>query len=143
MVRCAFWRDVGGAYPVRAGWETWLLYVAAEKGFRVKLFDNLTFEHERPRGTGHQFVYWGAAMGALGYHPLYAMGRIAVNAMRPSLAPKRALNMFRGYLQAKLGSSDDFIEEYDLPLRSFIKLKQSERISRVITSRLGISYASF
>lgn len=139
MVRCAFWRDVGGAYPIRAGWETWLLYVAPEKGFQVQLFEDLTFEHERPRGAGHQFVYWGAAMGALGYHPLYAIGRIAVNAMRPSLAPKRALNMFRGYLQAKLGSSDKFIEEYDMRLRSFIKLKQSQRISSGVTSRLGIN----
>jgi len=143
IVSCVFWRDVGSAYPVRAGWETWLLYVAAEKGFQVQLFDDLTFEHERPRGTGHQFVYWGAAMEVLGYHPLYAMGRIAVNAMRPSLAPKRALNMFRGYLQAKLGSSDKFIEEYDMPLRSFIKLKQSQRMSHVVGSRVGMVSGSF
>lgn len=136
MVRCSFWREVGGAYPVKAGWETWLLFAAEERGFQVELFEDLVYDHERPRGAGHQFVYWGAAMGNLGYHPLYAIGRIALNAIRPTLAPKRAMNMFRGYLQAKLGSRDNFIRKYDESLRSFVKLKQSQRMSRVIVARL-------
>ena len=41
MVDCGYWREVGGCYPVRAGWETWLLYKALEKGFTVKLFRDL------------------------------------------------------------------------------------------------------
>ena len=136
MIRCSFWREVGSKYPSKAGWETWLLYEAAEKGLKVELLDDLTYEHARPRGAGHQFVYWGAAMGTLGYHPLYAIGRIAVNAVKPPFAPKRALNMLRGYLQAKLGSSDAFIGQYDHSLQSFIRQKQSQRISEVF--RLGL-----
>jgi len=138
MVRSAFWRQVGGKYPLRAGWETWLLYKAAEQGFQVQLFDDLTYEHARPRGAGHQFVYWGAAMGTLGYHPLYAIGRIALNALKPSLAPGRAVNMLRGYLQTELGSDDTFMLPYEGSLRSFVKQKQSQRIVSVMSSTLRI-----
>ena len=140
MVRCSFWRDVGGGYPLKAGWETWLLYKAAERGFEVRLFDDLTYEHARPRGAGHQFVYWGAAMGTLGYHPLYAIGRITINAVKPSFAPRRAVNMLRGYLQAHLGSSDAFIATYDRTLQSFVKQKQSQRMTKLI--RLGLRTGS-
>lgn len=142
LVRCSFWRQVGGEYPLKAGWETWLLYKAAEKGLEARLFNDLTYEHARPRGTEHQFVYWGAAMGTLGYHPLYAIGRITMNAVRPSFAPARAVNMLRGYLQAHLGCSDAFIAPYDHSLQSFVRRKQSQRITKVISLGLRISYAS-
>lgn len=135
MVRCSFWRQVGGAYPVRAGWETWILYRAAQDGFEVQLFDDLTYAHARPRGAGHQFVYWGAAMGTLGYHPLYAFGRIALNALKPPISPRRAVNMLRGYLQAELGSDGPFMIRYDHSLRSFVRQKQSQRIISVLVSR--------
>jgi hypothetical protein len=138
MVRCSFWRTVGSAYPLRAGWETWLLFKAAENGFEVQLFDDLTYEHARPRGAGHQFVYWGAAMSTLGYPPLYAIGRIAVNALKPSLAPARAVNMLRGYLQAELGSADTFMHPYERSLQCFVKQEQSLRIAKVMSSRLRI-----
>jgi hypothetical protein len=138
MIRCSFWRRVGGAYPLKAGWETWLLYKAAEEGFDVQLFDDLVYEHARPRGLGHQFVYWGAAMGTLGYHPLYALGRIAINGFRPSFAPKRAVNMLRGYIQAELGSDDPFILSYEHSMQSFVRDRQSLRIARIVSSRLRI-----
>ena len=137
MICCSFWRGIGGAYPLCAGWETWLLFKAMEQGFEVELFDDLDYTHIRPRGAGHQFVYWGAAMGALGYHPLYALGRIAVNAFRPSLATRRAVNMLRGYLQAELGSDDPFIHAYEASMRSYVKQTQSLRIARIVSSSLG------
>jgi len=31
MIKCSFWKAVGGRYPIRAGWETWLLYKAQEE----------------------------------------------------------------------------------------------------------------
>jgi glycosyltransferase involved in cell wall biosynthesis len=134
MVSSSFWRQIGSAYPVRAGWEAWLLFKATENGSDVKLFDDLTYEHARPRGAGHQFVYWGAAMSTLGYHPLYAFGRVAINALRPSLAPRRAVNMLRGYLQAELGSDDPFIIPYEPSMQSFVKHTQSLRIARIVSS---------
>ena len=127
---------MGELYPVKAGWETWLLYAASEKGLKVDLFDDIFFEHLRPRGAKHQFVYWGAAMQTLGYHPLYVVVRIAKNALVRSVGLKGSMNMFRGYLQARLGSDDSFISPFEQPLRQFVNRKQTHRIADVVASLL-------
>jgi glycosyltransferase involved in cell wall biosynthesis len=132
FIRSSFWREVGEAYPVRAGWETWLLYRALANGFDVKLFDDQVFEHVRPRGAKHQFAYWGAAMQGLGYHPLYALGRIAKNMFGRNVAFKGSLNMVRGYLVATLGSSDSFISTYEPALRRFVRADQGYRVVEVV-----------
>jgi hypothetical protein len=133
MVASRFWSQVGG-YPSKAGWETWLLYKAAQMGMETRLYDDVQFEHARPRGAQHQFTYWGAAMRGLGYHPLYAMGRIAKNALIQPIGVKGAVNMLRGYLQSQLGSEDLFLSPYDDPLRQFVKNDQKRRIRRIVTA---------
>ena len=133
MVNSNFWGQVGGMYPVKAGWETWLLYAAGARGFETQLFDDIVYEHLRPRGTEHQFLYWGAAMQTLGYHPLYALGRMARNVVA---RPRGSLNMFRGYLQAKLGSDDAFMSPFDPSLRSYVSLAQVHRIASAVGSFL-------
>ena len=136
MVHCAFWRQVGCEYPLKAGWETWLLYEAAENGFDVQLFDDLTYEHARPRGSGHQFFYWGAAMGTLGYHPLYATGRLVRNALVRSIGVHGVVNMSRGYLQSQLGSDDPFISPFDESFRQFVEYQQARRIRGIVAADL-------
>lgn len=134
IVNSRFWREVGAKYPVRAGWESWLLYAASQKGLKVKLYDDVAFDLLQPRGTRHQFVYWGAAMVTLGYHPLYALGRIAKNAVSPTIAPRRAINMARGYLEARLGSNDSFLSPFDASLRSFVYQQQAYRLASIVES---------
>lgn len=136
MIESGFWHEVGGNYPIRAGWETWLLYKAEEKDFRMKLFDDLVFFHARPRGAKHQFVYWGAAMQTLGYHPLYAIGRIAKNATARSIGIKGSVNLLRGYLQARMGSADAFIAPFEPSLRKFVRAAQATRIARIVSGLL-------
>jgi glycosyltransferase involved in cell wall biosynthesis len=135
MIDCNFWTDVEG-YPLKAGWETWLLYKAAQRGLRAVLYDDLTFDHARPRGAQHQFTYWGAAMGGLGYHPLYAIGRITKNALVRSIGLKGCVNLIRGYLLSELGSDDSFISPFEKPLREFVFCEQSRRISHLVSSLL-------
>jgi len=131
MIRCSFWRGVGEKYPVKAGWETWLLCKALQKGFEVKLLDDLVFEHLRPRGTMHQFGYWGAAMYTLGYHPLYAVGRTAKNFVTQRTTLKGLVKMLHGYFLALLGSSDPFISRFEQPLRDFVRTQQVHRIAHI------------
>ena len=128
MIKCSFWKAVGGRYPIRAGWETWLLYKAEEEGLQVKLFDDVIFDHRRPRGTMHQFAYWGASMHVLGYNPLYAVGRIAKNLVKHKMPIKGSLNMLRGYVQASLGSSDPYLHPLDKSFRRFVSTQHSRRI---------------
>ena len=133
MVRASFLRDLGNRFPIRAGWEAWLLYAAAQMGLETRLFGDLVYAHVRPRGAGHQFTYWGAAMYTLGYHPLYALGRVARNLIKlTSLNASTAL--LRGYLTAALGSSDPFAAPFDDSLREFVSAQQRREIGRVVAS---------
>jgi glycosyltransferase involved in cell wall biosynthesis len=131
MIKSSFWKTVGGRYPIRAGWETWLLYKAQEKGAAVKLFDDLNFEHVRPRGTIHQFTYWGAAMHVLGYHPLYAFGRIARNLIKRKVPIGGSLNMLRGYVQGCLDPSDPYFSPLESSLREFVSIQQKRQMASI------------
>jgi glycosyltransferase involved in cell wall biosynthesis len=137
LVKSSFWRSVGG-YPLKAGWETWLLYKAQETGHRVELFSEVAFEHVRPRGAKHQLTYWGAAMHGLGYHPLYAMGRVGKNVATRATNIRGSVNMLRGYAQACLGSADPFISPYESSLRQFVRNSQIHGIVRAGSSVLRL-----
>jgi len=130
MVKSSFWVEIGERYPLKAGWETWLLYKAQEKGHAVKMLSEVTFQHVRPRGAMHQLTYWGAAMCGLGYHPLYAFGRIGKNVGTRTTSIRGSANMLRGYTQAWLGSADPFISPYDSSLRKFVRNNQARSIVR-------------
>jgi hypothetical protein len=124
---------LGNRFPIRAGWESWLLYSALKMGYETKVLDELVYDHVRPRGSSHQFTYWGAAMYTLGYHPLYAFGRIARHLAKLKSA-KSSLSLFRGYLMATLGSSDTFAAPYDPMLREFVASEQAREIGRIVAS---------
>ena len=133
IVRASFLQDVGGTFPSRAGWEAWLLFKAAQMGLETRLFSELTYTHVRPRGTSHQFTYWGAAMHSLGYHPLYALGRVVRSLIRTtSLNPP--MGLLKGYLVAAFGSSDPFVTPFDPSLREFVSIQQRREICRVAFS---------
>jgi len=136
MIRTTFLNDVGNQFPVRAGWEAWLLFKAAQMGLETRLFSELAYSHVRPRGSSHQFTYWGAAMFTLGYSPLYALGRIARSLVKLS-SMRTSMGLLRGYLTAALGSADPFIAPFEPSLREFVSLQQRRRISLVVTSMLS------
>lgn len=136
IVRLNFLKRAGFRFPVKAGWEAWILYRAEQEGFSVRLFSDITYEHVRPRGTAHRFKYWGAAMHTLGYHPLYAFGRIGRNLIRASTGS--SLGLLSGYLSALLGSSDPFILPFDKALRNYVQRTQAQEITRRVASKLRI-----
>jgi glycosyltransferase involved in cell wall biosynthesis len=138
MVRCDFWQQIGGRYPIRAGGETWLVYKALELGLKANIFEDISYQHLRPQGSQHQFVDWGASMHNLGYNPLFVIGRLVRNLVKRKVGVKGSLNMVRGYLQGVLGSSDLYFGPYENSLRNFISSEQRKRITRVVTSRFKI-----
>jgi len=139
MIRCDFWKRIGGKYPVRAGGETWLTYKAMELGLKVPVYQDLAFQHLRPQGSLHQFADWGASMHNLGYHPLFVIGRLVKNLIKRNMGLEGSVNMIRGYLQGALGSSDFYFGPFENSLRKFISGEQRKRMTRTITSRLRIS----
>ena len=133
LVRASFMYDVGSKFPIRAGWEAWLLFKAEQMGFETKLFSKFVYTHVRPRGTGHQFTYWGAAMYTLGYHPLYALGRVARSLVKLT-SLKASMALIKGYFTAAVGSSDPFVAPFDPSLRNFVSGQQGREIARVVVS---------
>jgi glycosyltransferase involved in cell wall biosynthesis len=137
VVRNSFWRSVGGRYPQMVGWEAWLLYKALQDGLLTRVYPDLIYEHLRPRGSMHQFAYWGSAMQSLGYHPLYALGRVAKSFAKREIPLAGSVNMLSGYLRAIMGSSDPFISTLEEPLRDFVHVWQASTIGQVLTVLIG------
>ena len=133
MIKHSFWRYVGGGYPVNVGWETWLLYKALQEGLRTEQYEDLIYEHLRPRGSMHQFTYWGSAMYCLGYHPLYALGRVSKNLFRTEVSFAGTMKILAGYMLALVGSSDPFISSFEPPVREIVREYQARRISNVVS----------
>jgi Glycosyl transferase family 2 len=67
------WR---GCYPEKMGYESAVLYEADRCGYNHIVISDARFRHTRPLGLGHKFYEFGASMQTLGYHPLFALGRI-------------------------------------------------------------------
>jgi hypothetical protein len=139
IIKTTFLKETGFKFPVKAGWEAWLLYEASQSGYQTKLLNGVSYTHVRPRGAKHAFTYWGAAMYTLGYHPLYAMGRITKNLVKDH-SLKSAIGLLRGYLTAKMGSPDPFLSPFGPSFRKFVYMQQSREITRVISTRLKIIY---
>jgi glycosyltransferase involved in cell wall biosynthesis len=140
IVRHSLWRTVGESYPQKVGWEAWLLFKALQNGFSTPLYADFVYEHLRPRGSTHQFAYWGSAMHSLGYHPLYALGRMAKNLVRKEIPLAGSVSILRGYLAAVLGSSDPFVSNLEQSLRDFVHDWQKRRMARImmaLTDRLS------
>jgi len=84
LVRQSFFKSVGGRYPPKYGYESWVLYKALQHGYRVNKFTDLKYAHSRKFGSQHRFVEYGAMMRCLGYYPLYALARSVRNMLRGS-----------------------------------------------------------
>jgi len=137
IIKTSFLRKIGFRFPVKAGWEAWLLYEASQDGYETQLLSGISYTHVRPRGAKHAFTYWGAAMYTLGYHPLYAMGRITKNLVKDR-SVKSSVGLLRGYLTAKMGSSDPYLTPFKPSFRRFVHEQQGREICRIISTRLKI-----
>jgi hypothetical protein len=136
IIKTSFLQQIEFKFPVKAGWEAWLLYEASRAGYEAQLLNGISYTHVRPRGAKHAFTYWGAAMYTLGYHPLYAMGRITKNLVKDR-SVKSSIGLLLGYLTARMGSSDPYLTPFNPSLRKFVHQQQGREISHVI-SRLKV-----
>jgi hypothetical protein len=72
-------------------------------------------------------------MACLGYHHLYALGRIAKTLIKKEVTLGGSINMMKGYLLALFGSSDQFISSYEESLRDFVRSQQARRITEIVS----------
>lgn len=114
IVRSDFWKTIGLQYPLKFGFETYLLIKAQQLGYRINVLNDLISLTSRPTRKSYKketYVSYGKSLRALGYIQLYSAGRIGLISLKN---PKGAFYMLKGYT-----SSD--IEFYEEDFRSFRK----------------------
>ncbi len=129
IIRSDFWKSIGFQYPLKFGFETYLLIKAQQLGYRIEILDDLISVTNRPTRRYYKkeaYISYGKSLRALGYVQLYSLGRIGLISLKN---PKGAVYMLQGYI-----SRD--IEFYEEDFRSFLKYIQYGRLKQYIKSFL-------
>jgi glycosyltransferase involved in cell wall biosynthesis len=129
IVRSDFWKTIGLQYPLKFGFETYLLIKAQQLGYRIDVLNDLISLTSRPTRKSYKketYISYGKSLRALGYIQLYSVGRIGLISLKN---PKGAFYMLQGYT-----SSD--IEFYEEDFRSFLRYIQYGRLKQRIKSFL-------
>ncbi len=109
IIRYDYWKKLGLKYPLGYGFESYIVYKALVDCYNVRVIRNADSWSQRPTGKTTNYKNYGKAMRSLGYHPLYAIGRVVL-ALKHN--PKNSLQMMLGYF-----SYND--EKYDIASRVY------------------------
>ena len=104
IIRYDFWKKYGLEYPCWYGFESYIVFKALVENYRISVVRNANSWSQRKTGKTTNYKNYGKAMRALGYHPLYAMGRILFTLFKN---PKSSTQMFFGFL-------DFSVKKYDI-----------------------------
>jgi len=104
IIKYDFWKKLGLRYPSWYGFETYVVYKALVNCYKVQVVKEMVSWSQRPTGTTTNYKSYGKAMRALGYHPVYALGRII-------LTFKHTIN---GAIKMALGYLDLSVKKYDI-----------------------------
>jgi len=139
---------VGFHFPIRYGYESWLLGKAEQLGFKLRCYTNIRFElltkfgieawHPKPEdgvGEGHNFYEWGYAMRVLGYAPFYVLLRMISDLIWNQAIPKRAAfqmawDYASTYWNPKVKSDPYSAPLDDQPYLDYVSRNQINRIGR-------------
>jgi glycosyltransferase involved in cell wall biosynthesis len=124
------WR---GCYPEKMGYESAVLYEADRCGYNHIVISNARFRHTRPLGLSHKFYEFGASMQTLGYHPLFALGRILKYFVTGEVTGRiGAIYMLYYYLSYE-PKSEGYDSLYDERIRNYIRTYQLKRLRNIMT----------
>jgi glycosyltransferase involved in cell wall biosynthesis len=102
FVRQSFFYKYYEKYPEQMGYETEIIYRALINGYEIAVVNDAMFDHTDQLGHKHNFQEFGAIMKSLGYHPLYVLGRCALEIVKnDNIGRKGTLNMLWAYLSFK------------------------------------------
>lgn len=119
IVRTDLLKSIGNGYPIRYGYEGYLLLKAEQLGFKVQVFP-IPYKTIRKTGTNHTkkyFYHEGKATKALGYSRIYVSGKFLLMFLKDR---KNSITFLKGYL------SDT--KKYEKELRIFNTKRQKEII---------------
>jgi glycosyltransferase involved in cell wall biosynthesis len=123
IVRSQFWEKIGFRYPVKFGYETYLIIKALQLGYRNIVLEQLVTTTQRRTGGNYgkkTYLGQGKALKALGTTGIYCIINIGRRAVRNPVA---AIYMLKGYF-----SRDVELHEDDF--RTYLKSIQERRLKQ-------------
>jgi len=124
IIKYDFWKKLGLRYPTWYGFESYIVYKALVESYKIQIVRDAVSWSQRPTGKTTNYKSYGKAMRALGYYPLYALGRIILTLKHN---PKGAFKMTLGYF-------DLSVKKYDIA--SDVNKLQFIEFKRRIISKL-------
>jgi len=133
LIRNSFLASVGFRFPEKSGYEPWIVYEAMRRGFKVECINEVTYQHLERFGLSHGFVEWGYMPHALGYFPIFFLGRVLQNLLSGAVPRRVLLGMVKCYLRAYfVKPRDPFYSPHSRELRSFVRSFQVDRMRKAI-----------
>jgi len=133
LIRNSFLRSVGFRFPEKSGYESWIVYEAMRRGFKVECINEVTYRHLERFGRSHGFVEWGYMPHALGYYPMFFLARVMQNLLSGAVPRRVLLRMVKSYLSAYfVKPRDPFYSPHSPELRSYVRSFQVDRMRKGI-----------
>ena len=130
FVRQAWFFSERGRYPEMVGFEPETVLRAKMSGMSAAVYADARYVHLDRLGHSHNFSEFGHSMRALGYHPLYALGRCAKCMLGSDIPRRGALNMLWQY--AAYRPSGGYYSAYPAEFRAGVRRMQSAAIRRAL-----------
>ena len=135
FVKNSFLISKYGFYPEKMGYESAVLYMAEQCGFKSAVVKDAKFKHTRELGAGHHFYEYGAGMRTLGYHKLFVLGRFLLYFVTGKpIGRKGAIYMLYHYLTYSPKESG-YDSLYDKEIRDFVRKTQSDLIKNMLKGK--------
>lgn len=132
FVRQSFFFKNYEKYYEIMGYESEIIFRALLQGYDVKVFNDVILEHREELGHGHNFEEFGRGMKALGYHPIYVLGRCLLElSKRDGIKKKGIFNMFYKYITYKPTDSGYFSSFPEDIRRGIYKYQKQHMIKRL------------
>jgi glycosyltransferase involved in cell wall biosynthesis len=135
FVRNSFFKKYYRKYPTIVGYEAEIIERALTNGYKVKVLHEAKYDHLDALGHSHNFTEFGMSMKALGYHPLYVIGRVIANTFNSDIGFKGSWSMLVSYLSYRPSKSDPYYSVFDDELVHAIRERQKNRIKSILLRR--------
>jgi len=116
MIDARFWRYYGQKYPIIYGWEDDCLMQCRRIGLKVKHFPYIHYSSTRKAQGTIDFMNWGRASRAMGYHPIMAWLRALRLFIFQHYGLRNMVRFLSGYyctpLEEKVGAEQKLNREF-------------------------------
>jgi hypothetical protein len=128
-----FLRTIDFAIPERTGHESWIVFEALRRGYRVRCYTDVRYTHYGRFGGTHGFSEWGHMEYVLGYDPLFFIARCGWEVISGTMPIKASLKAIVNYVRDSLATPrSDFYRPFDKDFRSFVARTQRMRFGSLL-----------